>query len=97
MLNKSIRNIGIKRELSYQVDSRTIGGDERDKEAKLYRIINDRNILEFLLSHNGREVLYRKGIIRLADISFIDSFASIMGKMVKIFFKPIPSMLKELS
>jgi CBS domain-containing protein len=60
MLNKSIRNIGIKREQN-----------ERHKDAKLYRIINDRNILEFLLSHNGREVLYRKGIIRLADISFI--------------------------
>ena len=73
MLNKSIRNIGIKRELSYQVDSGTIGVDQKDKEASLYRIINDRNILEFLLSHNGREVLYRKGKIRLADISFIDS------------------------
>ena len=73
MLSKSIRNIGIKRELSYQVDSGTIGVDERDKDAKLYRVINDRNILEFLLSHNGREVLYRKGIIRLADIGFIDS------------------------
>ena len=73
MLDKSIRNIGIKRELPYQVDSGTIGkGDERKKDAKSYRIINDRNILEFLLSHNGREVLYRKGIIRLADISFID-------------------------
>jgi predicted transcriptional regulator len=73
MLNKSIRNIGIKRELAYQVDSGTIGSDERKKDAKLYHIINDRNILEFLLSHNGREVLYRKGIIRLADISFIDN------------------------
>lgn len=73
MLNKSIRNIGIKRELSYQADSGTIGVDERDKDAKLYRVINDRNILEFLLSHNGREVLYRKGIFRLADIGFIDS------------------------
>jgi predicted transcriptional regulator len=70
MLDKSIRNIGIKRELAYQVDS-SIGRDERKKDVKLYRIINDRNILEFLLSHNGREVLYRKGIIRLADISFI--------------------------
>jgi predicted transcriptional regulator len=73
MLNKGIRNIGIKRERPYQVRSGTIGGVERDKDAKLYRIINDRNILEFLLSHNGREVLYKKRIIRLADISFIDS------------------------
>jgi CBS domain-containing protein len=69
MLNKSIRNIGIKEELSYQVNGRTIRGDERGKEAKLYHIINDRNILEFLLSHNGREVLRRKGIVRLTDIS----------------------------
>jgi len=73
MLDKSIRNIGIKRELAYQVDSGTIVGDERKEHAKPYRIINDRNILEFLLSHNGREVLYKKGIIRLADISFIDN------------------------
>ena len=62
MLNKSIRNIGIKEEPSNQVNSRTIGGDERDKEAKLYHIVNDRMILEFLLSHNGKEVLRRKGI-----------------------------------
>jgi hypothetical protein len=47
MLNKSIRNIGIKRELSCQVDSGTIGSDERHKDAKVYRIINDRNILDF--------------------------------------------------
>jgi predicted transcriptional regulator len=72
MMDKSIRNIGVKREPAYQVDS-TIGGDERKRDSKLYRIINDRNILEFLLSHNGREVLYRKGIIRLTDISFIDN------------------------
>jgi hypothetical protein len=35
--------------------------------AKLANIINDRKILEFLLSHNGREVLRKDGIAGLAD------------------------------
>ena len=53
MLNKSIRNVGIEGQLPYQIDSRSRGGDERGKEAKLCHIINDRKILQFLLSHNG--------------------------------------------
>ncbi|MGC1932936.1 MAG: hypothetical protein WA667_28515 [Candidatus Nitrosopolaris sp.] len=73
MLNKSIRNIGISGEFPYQIDSRIKGGDERGKEANLCHIINDRKILEFLLSHNGREVMCRKVIARLADISIIDN------------------------
>ena len=73
MLNKSIRNVGIEGELPYQIDSCIRGGDESGKEAKLCHIINDRKILEFLLSHNGREVMCRKGIARLAEISIIDN------------------------
>jgi hypothetical protein len=73
MLNKGIRNIGINEEPTYRVGSRTAGGDERNKNHKLYDIINDRKILEFLLSHNGREVLCRKGVITLTDIGFIDN------------------------
>jgi hypothetical protein len=56
MLNQSIRNIGINREFSYPIDGSVIGANQTKKEAKLYPIINDRNILEFLLSHNGSSV-----------------------------------------
>ena len=65
ILNKSIRNIGISGEFPYRIDSLT-------KEANVCYIINDRKILEFLLSHNGREV-YRKGIARLEDINVIEN------------------------
>lgn len=65
ILNKSIRNIGISGEFPYRIDSLT-------KEANVCYIINDRKILEFLLSQNGREV-YRKGIARLEDINVIEN------------------------
>jgi hypothetical protein len=69
MLSNRIRNIGISGEFPYGIDSRINGGEE----ANLYRIINDRKILEFLLSHNGREVMSRKGIARLEDINIIEN------------------------
>ncbi|HXX96249.1 MAG TPA: hypothetical protein VEL11_03925 [Candidatus Bathyarchaeia archaeon] len=73
MLNKSIRNIGISGEFPYGIDSLTKGGDEKGKEANVCHIINDRKILEFLLSHNGREIVSRKGIARLEDINIIEN------------------------
>jgi CBS domain-containing protein len=73
MLSKGIRNIGISGELPYRIGSRPKGGDERGKEANVCHIINDRKILEFLLSHNGREVLCRKGLARLEDINIIEN------------------------
>jgi len=63
MLQKGIRNIGISEEFPYGIDSDT-KRDERDKGANLCRIINDRMILQFLLSHSGREVLRGDGEIR---------------------------------
>jgi len=66
ILNKSIINIGISGEFPYRIDSLT-------KEANVCYIINDRKILEFLLSHNGREVVSRKGIARLEDINVIEN------------------------
>jgi len=66
ILNKSIRNIGISGEFPYRIDSLS-------KEANVCYIINDRKILEFLLSHNGREVVSRKGIARLEDINVIEN------------------------
>jgi hypothetical protein len=52
MMSKSIRNIGIKEGLSgHHGDG--VGGSEGSRKSKLLRVINDRKILEFLLSHNG--------------------------------------------
>ncbi len=73
MLNKGIRNIGISGELPYRIDSLTKGGHEKGKEANVCHIINDRKILEFLLSHNGREVASRKGIARLEGINITEN------------------------
>ena len=83
MLDKGIRNIGINEEPTYRVGGRTAGGDERNKNHKLYHIINDRKILEFLLSHNGREVLCRKGIANLVEISIIENLDTIPLTTVK--------------
>jgi predicted transcriptional regulator len=74
MLSKGIRNIGISGEYPYRFNGLTKGGDEKGKEEKkVCRIINDRKILEFLLSHNGREVASRKEIARLEDINIIEN------------------------
>ena len=62
MLNKSIRIMGIKEELSDHDDSAGGSDNESNRKYKLPHIINDRKILEFLLSHNGREVFCKNGI-----------------------------------
>jgi predicted transcriptional regulator len=85
MLNKSIRNIGISVEFLYQIDSSIKGGDERGKEANLCHIINDRKILEFLLSHNGRQVLLKDGIAGLADININNNLDMISPTTVKSY------------
>lgn len=69
MLNKGIRNIGIREELSAHDDSGSVSGTESSRKSRLSHVINDRKILEFLLSHNGREVLRKNGIAGLADIN----------------------------
>jgi CBS domain-containing protein len=84
MLNKSIRNIGIAEESPHQIEYRIRGGDQTGKVGKLCHIVNDRKILEFLLSHNGREVICRKGIIRLADLSIIDNLDTTSLTAVKL-------------
>jgi hypothetical protein len=53
MMSKSIRNIGIKEGLSDHDDSDGGNDNESSRKYKLPQIINDRKILEFLLSHNG--------------------------------------------
>jgi hypothetical protein len=85
MLNKSIRNIGISGEFIYQIDSSIKEGDERGKEPNLCHIINDRKILEFLLSHNGRQVLLKDGIAGLADININNNLHMISPTTVKSY------------
>lgn len=72
MLQKGNRNIGISEEFPYGIDSGA-KRDERDKGVNLCRIIDDGMILEFLLSHSGREVLRRKGMVRLEDINVTEN------------------------
>ena len=47
------------------------------------RIINDRKILEFLLSHDGRTVLRKNGIAGLADLNIVDNLDIISATTVK--------------
>lgn len=82
MIDSGIRNIGIKEDVSIR------DGANRDiikdyRESKLLRIINDRKILEFLLSHNGREVLRRNGTAGLGDINIINHLDMISMAPVK--------------
>jgi predicted transcriptional regulator len=83
MLNKSIRNIGVKEEHSDHYDSNGVSGNESDRKSKLPHIINDRKILEFLLSHNGREVLRKNGTAGLADINIINNLDIVSPTTVK--------------
>jgi CBS domain-containing protein len=71
MIGTCIRNIGIKKDVSVR-DYANMEVIEGGGESKLLRIINDRKILEFLLSRNGREVLRKSGIRGLGDISIIN-------------------------
>ena len=83
MLNKGIRNIGIKEELSAHEDSGGVSGTESSRKSRLPHVINDRKILEFLLSHNGREVLRKNGIAGLADININNNLDIISPTTVK--------------
>jgi len=52
-------------------------------KSNLPHIINDRKILEFLLSHNGRMVLLENGIAGLADLNIVDNLDIISATSVK--------------
>jgi hypothetical protein len=60
-----------------------VGSAESGRKSKLPHIINDRKILEFLLSHNGREVLLKDGIPGLADININNNLDIISPTTVK--------------
>ena len=55
----------------------------RRRKSKLLRIINDRKILEFLFSHNGREILRKNGTTGLGDINIINHLDIISIAQVK--------------
>lgn len=83
MIDTGIRNIGINRDDMLIRDSASRGVIKDCRESKLLRIINDRKILEFLLSHNGREVLRKNGIAGLSDINIINHLDMISMAPVK--------------
>jgi CBS domain-containing protein len=75
MMKEGIRNIGIE-------DN---DANKNNNNNKLLRIINDRKILEFLLSHNGREVMQRDGMAGLADINIINHLDMISATKIKCY------------
>ncbi len=75
MIKYGIRNIGISEDNDNE--------DNGSRKTKLLRIINDRKILEFLLSHNGRSIMHTNGIDGLADIDIIIHLDMLSIKKVK--------------
>jgi hypothetical protein len=63
MIRTGIRNIGINEDGSIHddVSGDSVGVIEDGGKSKLLRIINDRKVLEFRFSHNGREILRKNG------------------------------------
>jgi predicted transcriptional regulator len=80
MLNNGIRNIGIRQEASAHDD---VASENSGIKSNLPGIINDRKILEFLVSHDGRTVLRKNGIVGLADLSIVDNLDIIYPTTVK--------------
>lgn len=78
MMKQGIRNIGIKED-----NDGNDYGNNNDNKTKLLYIINDRKILEFLLSHKGREVMKSNGIAGLADVDIINHLDMISAMKVK--------------
>jgi predicted transcriptional regulator len=62
MIRTGIRNIGINEDVYSYIYGKS----------KVLRIINDRKMLEFLFSHNGREILHKNGTAGLGDINIIN-------------------------
>jgi CBS domain-containing protein len=82
MFKDGIRNIGIK-ENADNDDQDDNSSSSNSNKTKLLRIINDRKILEFLLSHNGKEIMRKNGIAGLADVDIINHLDMISAKKVK--------------
>jgi CBS domain-containing protein len=85
MIRTGIRNIGINEDGSIHDDASgdSVGVIKDGGKSKLVRIINDRKVLEFLFSHNGREILRKNGITGLGDINIINHLDKISIAQVK--------------
>ena len=81
MMKQGIRNIGIKEDVNNDDDSSS--NSNNNTKTKLLRIINDRKILEFLVSHNGRKIMQTNGVTGLADVDIINHLNMISAKKVK--------------
>ena len=81
MIKQGIRNIGISGDK--EDNSKTNNHNNHNKKTKLLRIINDRKILEYLLSHNGRSIMHANGIDGLAEIDIINHLDILSIKKVK--------------
>ena len=77
MIKHGIRNIGITE------DDKGNNADHNNNKTKLLRIINDRKILEFLLSHHGRKIMHTNGIAGLAEVDIINHLDMISPMKVK--------------
>lgn len=77
MIKHGIRNVGITE------DDKDNDDRSNNCKTKLLRIINDRKILEFLLSHDGRKIMHTNGIAGLAGIDIINHLDMISPMKVK--------------
>ena len=81
MIKQGIRNIGIRGD--NEDGSKTNNHNNDNRKTKPLRIINDRKILEFLLSHNGRNIMHANGIDGLAEIDIINHLDILSIKKIK--------------
>jgi hypothetical protein len=81
-MNKHIRNIGIKEGDFHDLGFKGDGEGSRNSEW-VVRIVNDRKLLEFLLSHNGREVMRKNCIEGLAGVNITDNLDVISATTVQ--------------
>ena len=83
MIKLGRRNIGISGINNNDNNSKTNNHNNENRKTKLLSIINDRKILEFLLSHNGRNIMHTNGIYGLAEIDIIDHLDMVHIKKVE--------------
>lgn len=67
-------NVSVGKTLAAMVQNniRNIGISHSEKDGGIMRIMNDRKILEFLLSHNGRRIVSEAGIKGLHDVKVVE-------------------------
>jgi hypothetical protein len=57
--------------------------NNNNNKTKLLRTINDRKILEFLLSDKGKQIMRKNGVAGLADVDIINHLDMISTNKVK--------------